>query len=214
MTSLREFEWDRRMFLRTLFLAPFAAMLGPRAAGALLLLPATPSTPDDDHDQALVPTHSETAGPFFKPRSPERTSLMEKGITGTPLAISGRVRGRDGKPVAGALLDFWHADDDGQYDNEGFRLRGHQYADEQGRYRLDSVVPGVYPGRTRHIHVRVQAPHGKVLTTQLYFPADAANARDPIFSRELVMQVRDGADGKAATFDFVLDLGAGRAGKG
>jgi protocatechuate 3,4-dioxygenase beta subunit len=204
MTSLREFEWDRRMFLRTLFLAPFAAMLGPRAAGALLLLPATPSTPDDDHDQALEPTHSETAGPFFKPRSPERTSLMEKGITGTPLAISGRVRGRDGKPVAGALLDFWHADDDGEYDNEGFRLRGHQYADELGRYRLDSVVPGVYPGRTRHIHVRVQAPHGKVLTTQLYFPGEPRNRGDGLFDESLLVSMRESVGHRVGSFDFVL----------
>src|SRR6185503_13558252 len=77
--SAREFAWDRRMFLRTLVVAPFAALLTaihPRAAGALLLLAPTPSTPDDDHDD-LEPTHSETAGPFFKPRSPERASLLE-----------------------------------------------------------------------------------------------------------------------------------------
>ena len=52
------------------------------------------------------------------------------------------------------------------------------------------------------------------LTTQLYFPGDAANARDPIFSPELLMQVKDATDAKAATFDFVLDLGGGRAGRG
>src|SRR5215470_10136916 len=116
--TLREFAWDRRMFLRTLVVAPLASLLvaiHPRVAGALLLLPATPSTPDDDHDEKLEPTHSETAGPFFKPRSPERTSLLEKGITGTPFAVSGRVRGRDGKAVSGALLDFWYADDAGEY---------------------------------------------------------------------------------------------------
>jgi len=67
-------------------------------------------------------------------------------------------------------------------------------------------VPGIYPGRTRHFHVKVQAPSRSVLTTQLYFPGEAVNARDPIFSRDLVMQVSD-AGGKAATFDFVLDLG-------
>ena len=206
MTSLREFAWDRRMFLRTLVVAPFAALLTaihPRAAGALLLLPATASTPDDDHDEKLEPTHSETAGPFYKPRSPERANLLDKGITGTPLTVNGRVRGRDGKTVAGALLDFWHCDDTGEYDNEGFRLRGHQYADAQGRYRLETIVPGVYPGRTRHIHVRVQAPRGKVLTTQLYFPGEPRNQGDGLFDETLLVSMQKGS-GKAGTFDFVV----------
>ena len=43
-----------------------------------------------------------------------------------------------------------------------------------------------------------------MLTTQLYFPGEAANASDPIFNRALVLRVRDGAEGKTATFDFVL----------
>ena len=207
MKNVREFEWDRRMFLRTLVVAPFAAALTafhPQAAGAMLLLAATPATPDDDHDKELEVTHSETAGPFFKPRSPERASLIEKGIAGTPLAVSGRVRARDGKPIAGALLDFWHADDGGEYDNAGFRHRGHQFADAQGRWRLETIVPGVYPGRTRHIHVKVQAPRGRVLTTQLYFPGEPGNRRDGLFDESLLMSVRETGGRKAGAFDFVL----------
>jgi protocatechuate 3,4-dioxygenase beta subunit len=50
----------------------------------------------------------------------------------------------------------------------------------------------------------VQAPTRPVLTTQLYFPGEAGNGRDPIFNRDLVMRVQDSADGKAATFDFVV----------
>ncbi len=72
-------------------------------------------------------------------------------------------------PVAGALLDFWHADADGEYDLDGFRLRGHQFTDGEGHFSLETVMPGLYPGRTRHIHVKVQAPGGPILTTQLYF---------------------------------------------
>ena len=74
----------------------------------------------------------------------------------------------------------------------------------QGRYRLETIVPGSYPGRTRHVHVKVQAPKGPVLTTQLYFPGEPGNASDPIFRRELVLRVREGADGRTAAFDFVL----------
>jgi protocatechuate 3,4-dioxygenase beta subunit len=111
------------------------------------------------------------------------------------------------QPIARALIDVWHADDRGAYDTGGFRLRGHQFTDDQGRYRLETIVPGIYVGRTRHYHVKVQAPNRPVLTTQLYFPGETVNASDPIFSRDLVMRVSDAGPVKAATFDFVLDLG-------
>lgn len=52
--------------------------------------------------------------------------------------------------------------------------------------------------------MKVQAPNGPVLTTQLYFPDEPANQRDGIFTPELVMKVRDADAGKLATFDFVL----------
>ena len=93
------------------------------------------------------------------------------------------------------------------YDNAGYRLRGHQYSDASGRYRLETIVPGVYPGRTRHFHVRVQAPNRPVLTTQLYFPGEAENQRDAIFNAKLVVSLRASTDSKRANFDFVLDLG-------
>jgi protocatechuate 3,4-dioxygenase beta subunit len=121
--------------------------------------------------------------------------------------VTGMVLSTTCQPVARALIDVWHADDRGGYDTTGFRLRGHQFADDQGRYRLETIVPGIYVGRTRHFHVKVQAPNRPVLTTQLYFPGETVNTRDPIFSRDLVMQVSDAGTGKAATFDFVLDLG-------
>ena len=126
-------------------------------------------------------------------------------MKGTRIVLTGRVFTRDCRPVSGALLDFWHADDDGEYDNVGYRLRGHQFTDEHGRYRLETIVPGQYPGRTRHYHLKVQAPKGRVLTTQLYFPDDARNARDGIFRKELLMAVSDTRDGKQGRFNFVLD---------
>ena len=92
-------------------------------------------------------------------------------MVGERLIVTGYVLDQDCKPVAGALLDFWQADGEGVYDNEGYRLRGRQYTDAEGRYRLETVIPGEYPGRTEHIHVKAQAPGGRVLTTQLYFPA-------------------------------------------
>jgi protocatechuate 3,4-dioxygenase beta subunit len=164
-------------------------------------LPPTPAC--DDGDDA---TMAQTEGPYYTPNTPERASLLEAGMAGVRLVISGQVLSTDCRPVARALLDFWQADDAGEYDNAGYRLRGHQFADDQGRYTLETIVPGLYPGRTRHIHVKVQAPNQPVLTTQLYFPGEASNDRDGIFNSALVMDVEDGAAGKTGAFNFVLNL--------
>jgi protocatechuate 3,4-dioxygenase beta subunit len=151
------------------------------------------------------PTPSVTEGPYFKPESPERKSLLEPGVAGDRLNLTGRVLTRSGKPIAGALLDFWQADGNGRYDNADYRLRGHQLTDDQGRYYLETVIPGNYGGRTRHIHVKVQAPGGAVLTTQLFFPGEESNQRDSIFTPELLVSLNETEKGKEATFDFVLD---------
>ena len=191
----------RRAFLRSAIVLP-AVVLGRRGARAQspTLVP-TPSCADKG-----APTLAQTAGPFFKPRSPQRASLLEPNMRGTRIVLTGAVVSTRCRPIAGALLDFWQADDQGRYDNTGFRLRGHQLADDQGRYRLETIVPGLYTGRTRHIHVRVQAPNQTVLTTQLYFPDEPGNRADFIFRPELVMAVRDEAGAKAGAFTFVLDV--------
>ncbi len=93
---------------------------------------------------------------------------------GTKIIVTGYVLTTDCEPIANAWLDFWQADDQGAYDNAGYRLRGHLFADETGRYTLETIVPGEYPGRTPHIHVKVQAPNGQILTSQIYFPGVAA----------------------------------------
>ena len=201
---------SRREFLK--IAAGLSALsAGSRAADAAAQGPALRPTPSCSGSAA--PTARQTEGPYFKADSPLRASLLEPGLTGTPIVVTGMVLSTTCQPVARALIDVWHADDRGAYDTTGFRLRGHQFTDDQGRYRLETIVPGIYVGRTRHFHLKVQAPNRPVLTTQLYFPGEAVNTRDPIFSRDLVMQVSDGAGGKAATFDFVLDLGS-RQGKG
>jgi protocatechuate 3,4-dioxygenase beta subunit len=127
-------------------------------------------------------------------------------MSGTRLLLTGHVLSRSCAPVAGALLDFWQADSAGVYDNAGYRLRGHQLTDAVGAYSLQTVVPGEYPGRTAHIHVKVQAPGKPALTTQLYFPGETRNQQDSIFDAALLMDVHDSGGGKAATFSFVLDV--------
>jgi protocatechuate 3,4-dioxygenase beta subunit len=126
------------------------------------------------------------------------------GTQGRALVVSGVVRDTACRPIANARLDFWQADGAGSYDNQGFRLRGSTSTDAQGRYRLTTVYPGLYPGRTRHIHVKVSAPGGSVLTTQLFFPGVPQNASDGIFDpTTLVKLTRTGTPWRA-TFSFVV----------
>jgi len=188
----------RRNLVRVLGLpAAIALGLATRARAQGPALRATPSC-------GTEPTRPQTEGPYFKPASPQRASLLEPGMAGTRIAVVGRVVTIDCRPAPRALIDVWHADARGEYDNAGFTLRGHQFTDENGQYRLETVMPGVYPGRTRHIHVKVQAPRQPVLTTQLYFPGEAQNRRDGLFDSALLVAMRETSDGKVAEFDFVL----------
>jgi protocatechuate 3,4-dioxygenase beta subunit len=120
------------------------------------------------------------------------------------MALSGRVLTTDCQPIAGAVVDFWHADDGGNYDNAGFLFRGHQFTDADGRFNLATIVQGLYPGRTRHFHVKVQGSETPLLTTQLYFPGESGNASDGIFNEALLIETAETADGLTGVFDFVL----------
>ncbi|MBP0455941.1 dioxygenase family protein [Streptomyces montanisoli] len=165
--------------------------------------PLAPTPACHDGDEPTVPN---IEGPYFKPNSPLRTNLVGSGMPGTPLTVSGYVFGRDCAPVSGALLDFWQADDNGAYDMTGFTLRGHQFSTAQGEFTLTTIMPGLYPGRTRHIHVKVQAPGQPILTTQLYFPGEPRNSTDAYYDVRLQMTVQQVGSGEQATFDFVLDV--------
>jgi protocatechuate 3,4-dioxygenase beta subunit len=202
----------RRTFLKlsVTMSAPLLFALGGRSVPGMAArmplsdgqrLAPTPACFDDDDV-----TPPQTEGPFYTRNTPERTSLLEPGMGGTRLVLTGNVVDTACRPIPGALLDFWQADDRGVYDNVGFRLRGHQFADDAGAYRLETMVPAVYTGRTRHIHVKVQAPNQPVLTTQLYFPNVPQNATDWGYRPDLVVDLQAAGDGQAATFNFVLNL--------
>lgn len=181
-------------------LAIAATGIGIRAAMSQGM-PPTPACTDRDE-----PTLRQGPGPFYKPRSPERDDLRESGSKGVPFELAGLVLTRSCRPVSRALVDLWHADEAGDYDSDGFRYRGHVFTDAAGRYRFRTIVPASYPGRTRHFHVKVQAPNKPVLTTQLYFPGEAANARDFLFDRRLLMRLASAGAGRAGRFDFIADL--------
>lgn len=125
------------------------------------------------------------------------------------LRVGGLVLGRDCRPLANVLVDLWQADAVGAYDTAGYRVRGHQFTDAEGRRQFDTILPRVYTVRTRHLHVK-PPPRSDILTTQLYFmDAAAGNAREMIFDRRLLMATAgDGAQMIALCFCAVDRVGA------
>ena len=190
----------RRFLLNSGILAAGWELRPANTARAQQLAP-TPVCRDGDE-----PTVRQGDGPFFKPKSPERSDLREPGAQARPAELSGFVLTRSCRPLPGAVVDLWHADEKGEYDNIGFRYRGHVITGPDGAFRFRTIVPAVYTGRTRHYHVKVQAPGSRLLTTQLYFPNEPANSRDGLFQRELLMRVADAGDGFTGRFDFVLNI--------
>ncbi len=203
---------SRKTVLRAALAAvPVALVAAPalvRGTPAGATVELTPACDDGDD-----PTPPQMEGPYFKPNSPLRTNIVPAGAPGVRLTVSGYVFGLSCQPLADVLMDFWQADNGGAYDNTTYRFRGHQFTDVAGRFTLTTIVPGLYPGRTRHIHVKAQAPGRPVLTTQLYFPGEPRNETDPLFDPRLLMSVHDVPGGREAAFDFVLDV-AGNPGPG
>ena len=145
-------------------------------------------------------TPPQMQGPFFTPLSPERINLLEPKMKAPRMRLTGLVVDTACRPIAGAMLDFWQCDERGQYDTKGFSLRGHQYTNSKGEFILETLIPGSYPGRTPHLHVKVQRKGGQVLTTQLYLPNHPGNAQDFLFDPSLLL-VSQGQDFR---WQFVL----------
>ena len=172
--------------------APDASSIAPQAD---LFTSASITLPAPNCDAGFTPEDIE--GPYFRASSPERYSLIEEGMTGTRLILVGYVLDQNCRPVPNAMLDFWQADANGEYDNTGYTLRGHQFTDEQGRYYLETISPGLYPSRPIiHIHVKVQVQGGEVVTTQIYFPEQSVE------NQTATLEQRDGY--LVGYFNFVV----------
>lgn len=159
--------------------------------------------------ELTVPT---VQGPYYKEGSPiKEGEEFAKGIEGEKLVVAGKVLGSiNCNPVNNAILDFWQADSKGQYDNEGFNLRGKIISDENGNYRLDTILPASYSEgnitRPAHIHVKAwipENPGNPALVTQIYFEGDPN--MDMFVKEPLIMKIVDKNGTKFANFDFVLE---------
>jgi protocatechuate 3,4-dioxygenase beta subunit len=167
---------------------------GLAAAAAVRRLEATPA----------AATLGRPEGPFYKTGAPVRDNFLEPGAEGMPLRITGRVLDTEGRPIAGAVLDLWHANHEGVYDSDGFRFRGRIYSGADGSWRLTTVLPRHYRGRTAHIHCRVQGEGTALLSTELYFEGHRGNDGDRAYDPRLAVRLKDASGGKVGSFDFVL----------
>lgn len=134
---------------------------------------------------------SETEGPFpTKSPSTLVSSDIRSDRTGVPFTIKITVNNKNNgcAALAGAIVDIWHCDKDGNYSEYGGTgmqstnytsvhfLRGRQTTDANGLVSFTSIFPGWYSGRAPHIHVHVYNASGtSLLVTQIAFPTDVCN---------------------------------------
>ncbi len=180
-------------------------------------------------------TRPNLEGPFYLPGAPFRAdgSLLERppGPNAEICTLAGRVTEVEtGEPIAGAELDLWQADENGEYDHAGFHLRGVVRTGPDGRYRVTTVLPFDYPQhqddpigelleamgmevfRAAHIHLKVRVAGEDRLTTQ-FFMADSPHLdRDYVVGAvtpdlvipKAVTVDRDGKRHTSITFDIAL----------
>ena len=171
--------------------------------------------------KALKPTPPNDLGPFYKANAPKIRDLRRASDHGLPLSVTGEVLSINGDPLPGALVEVWHTDPRGQYDNAGFNYRAQMPAEAAGKYAFDTWMPGHYPDRVaQHIHYKISAPGHKTLVTQLYFATDPAFQGDPdknynkdplLETRELIRPVlvypESDSIRAAVNFQIVLEKG-------
>ncbi len=191
-------EKTRRTMLKALLAVPPSLVLLPDSTLAQTAdLPLTPSCAGREDE-----TLQQTQGPYYRPDAPLRSSLGPAAAGQSLFTLCGFVIDTSCNPVPGAIVEIWHADHEGNYDNRGFGLRGHQLTDAKGRWGFDTIMTHHYSLRTAHYHFRVEAPGRPLLTTQLYLPDHPRNDKDQFFDPRLLMVLdRTKAIGR---FNFVL----------
>jgi len=163
------------------------------------------------------PTTTDILGPFYRPGAPFRANLVQTGTRGEILHFSGTILGKDGKsPVKNALVEIWHCNEDGVYDNtsDDYIYRSSWKTGDDGKYHFKTILPVPYKAgatltRPAHIHMRISGTKMQDLVTQVYFKGDKHIAEDMSSSdprsihRILDISQNDQKE-KVVKFDIVL----------
>ncbi|TGE25156.1 intradiol ring-cleavage dioxygenase [Hymenobacter aquaticus] len=138
----------------------------------------------------VAPTETEGPFPTKVPASYVRSDITD-GKAGYKMTASITIANSNNScaALAGAIVDIWHCDADGNYSEYGGSgmqstnyqsvhfLRGRQVTDASGLVRFTTIFPGWYSGRATHIHVHVYSASGTSLkVTQIAFPEGAGTA--------------------------------------
>ena len=209
---------DRRQFLKNTSLMALATVTIPSLVRAELISESA-SQPPVSCDETTQDYYGQ--GPFYSTNAPLiiNNQLALADELGTRFIISGRVHNLDcTEYIEGAIIDIWHANDAGAYDNTGFNLRGKTTSNSQGFYLFETIYPGKYLNgsayRPAHIHFKITPPGFPILTTQLYFQGDSDIPSDAAASissgtyeatHRIVPVTTNSLDQKEATWDIVID---------
>lgn len=173
-----ETDKSRRRFLKN-------TSLGAIAAGILPLTTLAGEEGQQDVNSCTPTTLDYYGeGPFYTANPPQikDKKLAKTSEVGTRLVISGRVMDLNCNPIPNTLIDIWHANNAGDYDNQGYNLRGTTQSNAQGFYEFETIKPGKYLNgashRPSHIHFKITPPNKPTLITQLYFDGDTDIAGD------------------------------------
>ncbi len=185
--------------------------------------------------QELALTPRQTEGPFYPDHLPldGDNDLVKVGDRTTPAVgqithLSGRVLDARGEPVRNAVVEIWQVDSRGVYLHSGsdnatardanFQGYGRFQTRSAGEYRIRTIKPVPYTGRTPHIHFAVESKGRERLTTQCYVRGEPRNERDGILRSIRDARQRDNVvvpfaplpqsrtNELAARFDIVLGV--------
>ncbi len=162
-------------------------------------------------------TTTDILGPFYRPDSPVRSSLLVKGDPGNIVELIGIVKHKDCKtPCKKAKIELWHCSSNGVYDNtsDEYLYRGTTYCDDKGQYLFKTILPVPYDTgggfiRPAHFHMMITAQGYQPLVTQLYFSGDAYITKDSSSSspnaKRRILAVQTLQDGsKKVLFDVSM----------
>ena len=159
---------------------------------------------------ALIPTPSETEGPFYpiqdqKDKDADLTQINGRTeiAQGQHIIITGTITDLRGHALEDAILDIWQADANGRYRHPldtnpapldmNFQGWTHIKSLNKGLFRFKTIIPGAYPAskgwiRPPHIHFKISKPGYHTLTTQMYFPRQELNEKDLLFSSKSLVE--------------------------